>query len=65
MCAIETLMPMWARAKAAVAEGIAVSAIAQDTLPASVLHAEYRLKTKRFINPRATQDVGLEGVAVS
>jgi hypothetical protein len=64
MCAIETRMPSEAPAKAAAAHGIAVSAIPATALPESFREAGYRLKTGRFLNRRATLDVGLEGVAV-
>jgi len=64
MCAMETVMPILAPAKAVGAQGMAVSALPQDALPASLPHAEYPLGNGRFLNRRATQDAGLEGVAV-
>jgi hypothetical protein len=64
MCAIETVMPMLAPAKAAAAQGIAASAIPQVTLPAASPYAEYPLGIGRFLNRRATRHAGLEGVAV-
>jgi hypothetical protein len=58
-------MPSEAPAKAAAARGMAVSAIPAMALPESLRPTGYRLKTGRFLNRRATLDVGLEGVAVS
>jgi hypothetical protein len=64
MCAIATSMPRTAPAKAAVADGIAMSAIPATMLPAARLHAEDWLESGLFRDEGNLPELGSEGAMV-
>jgi hypothetical protein len=61
---MQTSMPRTAPAKAAVADGIGLSAIPADMLPGTALNAEYRLGMERFGKRSTATGMGSEGAAV-